>query len=350
MIQLARRMDRLPDLELQTSIVGVSEAILNAVATARRFANTDLPILIVGETGTGKELFAKEIHRWSGRCGELVDVNCGALPRDLIEAELFGHRRGAFTGAASDSGGLIAQANKGTLFLDELSSLPLDGQVKLLRVLETKEVRRVGDTVKRQVDFRLVGAVQQSLDQDVRAGRFRLDLFQRLAGVVIRLPPLSRRREDILPLAEHFATLNNSRLGSGTGHVLDHYDWPGNARELKAVIDRAAVISERGVVDQEDLIEALSLGSASCEESSWEGCELDSPTERMRVLRAAERNDWNWKRLAADLNMSRSHLYRKLGKLGISLSLLARAQDSRNSQHSRGGMGTEGNIPVVARR
>ena len=318
------------------AIVGVSPAIRRAIATARQFAMTPLPILLMGPTGTGKELFAQEIHRWSGRRGRLVDVNCGALPRDLIEGELFGHRRGAFTGAARDSGGLIAHADSGTLFLDELSSLALEGQVKLLRALETREVRRVGDTAKRLIDFRLVAAVQNGLGKLVREGQFRIDLYQRLAGVVIDLPPLSERMEDALPLAAHFAALQRRTVGLGVEAVLDRHKWAGNVRELKTVVDRAVVLSSTGAVDAAAMLEAIDLGV---------GGESDPPVtisleekrrddERDQLLAAAERNGWDRNRLARDLGVSVATMYRRFRLHGISHPHLSGNGASDHSHHS----------------
>src|SRR3989442_1251533 len=212
-------------------IVGVSPAIRRGLVVAERYARTRLPILLVGATGTGKELFAKHIHVLSGRPGQLVDVNCCALPRDMVESLLFGHRRGAFTGAVESTVGYVERSDGGTLFLDELQSLAFEAQGKLLRVLESGEVGRLGAGTTQRVDLRLVGAVQDDINDAVEGGRFRRDLFQRAAGVVIELAPLAARPEDVVPLAEHFAGLQGRRLEPGVEHRLLNYSWPRNGRE-----------------------------------------------------------------------------------------------------------------------
>jgi transcriptional regulator with PAS, ATPase and Fis domain len=316
-------------------IVGVSNAIRRAVDTARRFAPTQIPILITGETGTGKELFAQAIHLWSGRRGPLVDVNCGALPQDLVEGELFGHRRGAFTGAATDTGGLIAHSDGGTLFLDELSSLPVEGQVKLLRALETREVRRVGDTSKRRIDFRLVSAVHQGLAREVETGRFRIDLFQRLAGVVIHLPPLAERMEDVEPLALHFLRQSRRMLVPGASALLQRYSWPGNVRELKAVVERAIVLTRSPAVEAQALVEAMDLGtSTETHEPVSHDMTNGNRFERQRLLEAAAQSDWDPRRLATLLRISRATLYRRLRSMGVSLTSFSQSHQSHESHPS----------------
>src|SRR2546429_2972043 len=221
-------------------IVGVSPAIRHAVIVAERYARTNLPVLLVGATGTGKELFAQHIHNRSGRPGPLVDVNCCALPREMVESLLFGHRRGAFTGAIDSVVGHVERSDRGTLFLDELGSLAPDAQGKLLRVLETGDVQPLGSSTKRRVDLRVVSAAQDDIRDALKNGRFRRDLFQRLAGVVIDLPPLVERMEDVVLIAEHVAEANGKTLDPGVRSVLEHHSWPGNVRELRFVIERAS--------------------------------------------------------------------------------------------------------------
>jgi transcriptional regulator with PAS, ATPase and Fis domain len=318
-----------------TLVVGVSPAIKRAIEVARRFATSHLPILIMGETGTGKELFAQEIHRWSGRRGRLVDINCGALPRDLIEGELFGHRRGAYTGA-TDSAGLIAHADQGTLFLDELSSLPVEGQIKLLRALETREVRRLGDTAKRIIDFRLVAALQGRPGELVKSGRLRIDLYQRLAGVLIDLPPLSSRMEDVLPLVHHFTSLNKTVVNGRVNDILGRYEWPGNVRELKTVIERAIVLSRSGVVDSSSLAEAIDIGAIYEKDSqppSFE--ERRVLVERGELVAAGKRSGWNRQRIAKELGISIATVYRKLRFHRIDIPPVAfEVEDSHHSHDS----------------
>ncbi len=211
----------------RSSIIGRSPAMRRALGLVERFAPTDIPILLVGETGRGKDLLAQEIHRLSGREGEFVDVNCGALPRDLVEGELFGHRRGAFTGATRDRRGLVTAADRGTLFLDEVVSLPPDGQAKLLRVLETHEVRRLGESHKERVDIRVVAAAQEGVLAQMKKGAFRRDLYQRLAGIVIELPPLRTRDNDVVEIAAHLLADTGHVLGESAPAVLRSHSWGG---------------------------------------------------------------------------------------------------------------------------
>lgn len=303
------------------SIIGRSPAMRRALEVVERFAPTDIPILLVGETGTGKDLLAQQIHRLSGREGEFVDVNCGALPRDLVEGELFGHRRGAFTGAVTERPGLIAEAHHGTLFLDEILSLPLEGQAKLLRVLETGEVRRLGDTRKQLVDLRVVSAAQENLLQYVQQGRLRHDLYQRLAGVVVNLPPLRDRGDDVLELVRHFMAAVGRRLHEAAVPVVLHHRWPGNVRELRAVVHRATHMDPDEVVGPVALAEAIELGVPTG------GCtSAVSPISPVgeKLLEVCRRAECDAGRAAALLGVSRATLYRRLKCHGMSLKLIAR--------------------------
>jgi transcriptional regulator with PAS, ATPase and Fis domain len=299
-------------------IVGVSPAIRRAVALARRFAPTPLPILLVGATGTGKELFARAIHAWSGRNGEFVDVNCGALPRELIESLLFGHGPRAFTGAVEAVMGLIEAAHDGTLFLDELSSLALEGQVKLLRALETGEIRRVGELGKRQSDFRLIASAQENLCERLSAREFRLDLFHRVAGVVIDLPPLAQRSEDIGPLAEFFAAKQGTALTPAVVAALRCHEWSGNARELRAVVQRTAILAGGKTVAPRDVREAMALSLAVVTATGNE----TSARERWQLLDACAVGEGGADRVAELLGVSRATLFRRLKAAGLSLRLV----------------------------
>jgi transcriptional regulator with PAS, ATPase and Fis domain len=323
-------------------IVGRSRALIRALELADRFAPTPLPILLVGATGTGKELFAQRIHEVSGRRGPLVAVNCAALPRDMVESLLFGHRRGAFTGAVEAVVGYVEAAAGGTLFLDELASLSGQAQGTLLRVLETKEVNRLGETRSRPVDFRVVASAQEDVRARVHAASLRLDLYQRVAGVVLDLPPLKERPEDIVPLAEYFAGLEGRILEPGSLSVLLQYPWPGNVRELRTAIERAGFLSERGTLSPRAVAEAIALGAAGLGPGlTVDARETAGPrdrTERGGLLAACEANGWDARRTAAALGIGRSTLYDRLRAMGLSLRLL-RAQartfgQSRNSGNS----------------
>lgn len=297
-------------------IVGRSRSLRRALDLARRVAPSRLPILLVGETGTGKELFAQAIHQWSGRSGALVDVNCGALPRDLLDRELFGHRRGSFTGAISDGQGLVSAADRGTLFLDELTSFPIGGQTRLLRFLENGQVRRVGETRSRKVNVRVVSAAQTQLEDMRATGEFRGDLLHRLSGMVIILPPLREREDDVSLLGRAFAGRWGADLAPGCEEVLRGYPWPGNVRELRAAIERAAVLVTSPRVSPETLAEAIRLGQSS--RGGPHLPMLDLP-ERRRMIDLCRRFGGDAQRIAKAVGVSRATLYRRLKRLQIPL-------------------------------
>ena len=233
--------------------------------TITKIAEYKTTVLVTGESGVGKELVARAIHRRSSRRGgPFVAVNCGAIPENLLESELFGHKKGAFTDAVHDRRGLFEEATTGTLFLDEIGELPLGLQVKLLRVLEDEKIRRVGDTRDLQVDVRIVTATHRDLHAETKAGRFREDLFYRLNVLPIHCPPLRDRRDDIPLLIDHFVAKNNTRLGTSirgldteTRRLLYEYAWPGNVRELENTIERAMVLSEGEQIVAADLPERI---------------------------------------------------------------------------------------------
>ncbi len=299
-------------------IIGVSVAIRRAVGLVERYAPTTLAILLVGATGTGKELFARHIHHRSGRRGELVDVDCGALPRDMIEGLLFGYRRGAFTGAVEERAGLVEAAHAGTLFLDELTSLPEDGQRKLLRVLECSEVRRLGETRKRCVDLRLVAAAQDDVPVRLVQGALRRDLYERVSGVVIHLPPLAQRPEDVGPLARHFAALQRQALDPEAEQVLEQHTWPGNARELRKVIERAGPMVSNGTLPRWALLEAIALGSPDSV-----GQHRGVDVERLRQL--CETHNCDVSAMARAEGLSRSGMYARLKRSGVSMGQLRKS-------------------------
>lgn len=233
--------------------------------TIQKIADFKTTVLITGESGVGKELVAKAIHSRGSRANHpFVAVNCGAIPENLLESELFGHKRGAFTDAVADRVGLFEEANGGTLFLDEIGELPLGLQVKLLRVLQEETLRRLGETRDVKVDVRIVAATHRDLMAETKSGRFREDLFYRLNVLPIPVPPLRERREDIALLTEHFMARNNSRLGtrargldSEARRLLHEYAWPGNVRELENTIERAMVLSEGDQIIAADLPERI---------------------------------------------------------------------------------------------
>jgi sigma-54 dependent transcriptional regulator len=234
-----------------------SQQLLDQV---HRVALADAPILIIGETGTGKELLARHVHARSGRDGPFVAVNCGAVTQSLAEAELFGHQAGSFTGATESRAGWFEAANGGTLFLDEIGDLPHALQVKLLRVLQEREVVRVGARTPIAIDVRLVAATNVDLPEAIAAGRFRSDLFYRLNVVTVNLPPLRDRPGDVLPLARHFVCVYSQRLNMTpptlaveAAHTLQRYSWPGNVRELENVVHAAVLLASDGEIHARDL-------------------------------------------------------------------------------------------------
>jgi PAS domain S-box-containing protein len=312
-------------------IVGESAALVRVLGDVEQVAGTDASVLLTGETGTGKELFARAIHAASPRRQRaLVTVNCAAIPTNLIESEFFGHEKGAFTGATRRREGRFALADGGTIFLDEVGELPVDLQAKLLRVLQEGEFAPVGSSRTRQVDVRVIAATNRDLLRCAREGRFREDLYYRLAVFPIALPPLRERPEDIPLLAQAFARRFASRTGRRVDplvaedlHRLQSYDWPGNVRELANVIERATIVSRNGRLD---LDRALPAGAAACgpPESGDPARILTErelrERERANLVRALEASDW---RVAGDggaasrLGLPPSTLSSRMRSLGV---------------------------------
>jgi len=292
-------------------IIGRSTALKAALDSARRFAKTPAPVLLLGETGTGKELVARWVHHHSGRDGAFVAVGCPNLPEDLIESELFGHRRGAFTGAAADRVGLVEQADGGTLFLDEIGDLPLGLQAKLLRFLQEGTIRRVGESVDRRVDVRVVAATWRELPEMVKEGKFRGDLYQRLAWGIVDLPPLRERGRDIVMLARHFLKRSRQLEGRRRGlcrdavPVLMAHNWPGNVRELQRLLYQAALKARGPRISGRTLAGLLGIEVAKAPSSDI--------TER--TLNRLGGRSCTARELADYLTLSRSQLQRHLAAL-----------------------------------
>jgi PAS domain S-box-containing protein len=302
-------------------MVGISSALRDVAERIRRVSPLDIPTLLTGETGTGKEVAARAIHELSPRrAGPFIALNCGALSESILGSQLFGHRRGAFTGAVQDQQGLFEAAGGGTVFLDEIGEMPLPLQSSLLRVLEAKEVVRLGDSMPRAVDFRLISATNRNLRTQVKEGAFREDLYYRIVGFEISLPPLRDRREDVLLLARHFARAAATMVGvevpqfdEETLARLMDYDWPGNIRELRSVVNFAVLHSQRGLVKTRDLPPELSGGSSP----QLPPNRLRSPDPRQAILQALDAAGGNRSEAAKLLGISRATLYRKLEQLGI---------------------------------
>jgi DNA-binding NtrC family response regulator len=304
-------------------VIGVSPKMEHVFELVDRVAMTDATVLILGESGTGKDVIANKIHHQSRRVeGAFIAVNCGALPESLLESELFGHVKGAYTGAISNKKGLFEEASGGTLFLDEISEITPAVQVKLLRALQDGEIRRVGDNRSIRVDTRVIAATNNDLKTLVQEGAFRSDLFYRLNVFPIFLPPLRERREDILPLAEYFLHKVNTRLrtkvyrlSSAAIEVLMGYLWPGNVRELENVIERAIILSTDDWIDTDDLPPEIS-GVSWKSVSRPDGTTL-AEMERQFLLETLERCGGDRVKTAKQLGIARSTLWRKLKRYGI---------------------------------
>jgi DNA-binding NtrC family response regulator len=292
--------------------VGASRAIQDVYELVHRAAASGMPALITGESGTGKELVARALHTLSGRPGQFVAVNCAALPENLLESELFGHDKGAFTGADRDRPGLLEAASRGTLFLDEITELPAALQPKLLRALEEGEVRRLGSTQPRRFDVRFVAATNRDLDQEIADGRFRQDLYWRLHVLPIHLPPLRERIADIPLLAEHF--LAGRAIASDALAMLTAYPWPGNVRELRNALDRAATLADAHQILPRDLpasVRNAAGATAQVAEASSRQLPLRD-VERAYILEILRQTGGNKSRTAEILGVDRKTLYRKL--------------------------------------
>ncbi len=306
-----------------------SPGMLQLIELAERIAQSNAAVLITGESGSGKELVARAVHHYSLRCAKpWVDVSCAALPEHLVESELFGYEKGAFSGADSPKPGLFELAHHGTLFLDEVGELEPRMQVKLLRVLDGVAYYRLGGTRKVTVDVRIVAATNQDLEQMVETGSFRGDLYHRLGQICLRVPPLRERHEDIVPLAEHFLKQTNSRLTfSGEAlRVLEGHRWPGNVRELRNVVTKAAVLARETEIGATDLLLApqriFSAPAATPMPSTLATGATASPTENLdgmeksTILRVLAQTNGHQQKAAELLGISRRTLSRKLKLYG----------------------------------
>jgi DNA-binding NtrC family response regulator len=340
------------------SLIGKSEAIRRVRALIDKVAETDATVLVRGESGTGKELVARELHERSStrRRGAFVAVNCAALPSELIESELFGHEKGAFTGAAARRRGKFEQADGGTLFLDEIGDMSATVQAKLLRALEERRIERLGGNESIPVDVRIVSATHRALEQEIEQGNFRADLFYRLRVVTIELAPLRERREDIAELAESFMRLTaeryklpERRLAPSALRQLLAYRWPGNVRELRNAIERSLILAEGTEVTARDLPDELKGGVSVDTQPRLSdevtGQQLGVPFtadfrndrrefERRYIARCLEETGGNVTRAAAILGMHRQSLQHKLRELGLARRYVAVAGDEAAQDNS----------------
>lgn len=307
-------------------LVGESGALRNAIEYIRIVAPTDSTVLVEGETGTGKDLVARAIHRLSPRRAHpFIKVNCAAIPRDLLESELFGHEKGAFTGAISQMAGRFELANRGTIFLDEVGDLPLELQPKLLRVLQEQEFERLGSGRTQRVDVRLVAATHRDLTQMTTEGKFRADLYYRLNVFPISVPPLRERKEDIPVLVSHFVHKFAEAMGkpveivpSAVMQAFIAHDWPGNIRELQNVVERAVILSPGAVLHRPDIRVHKPCTCPPLETAGFN--EALNETERTMILQALRQCNWvigGPRGAAARLGVKRTSLAYRMQKLGI---------------------------------
>jgi two-component system response regulator HydG len=292
-------------------------SVLRSVA---KLAETDSTVLITGESGVGKDLVAMALHAQSARRGgKFVPINCGGITDTILESELFGHCKGAFTGAVSDKKGLLEEAHKGVLFLDEIGEMPPMMQVRLLRFLQCGEVRRIGATSTRRVDVRLILATHRQLETEVATGRFRQDFYYRINVVTVDVPPLRERPDDILPLVQYFVPRLSARLRRRVVgftpqalELLKAYSWPGNVRELKNAIERALNVASGEMITEADLPATITLKTpvAAVRASA-------DLSEREQLVSVLDRCHWNQSRAAATLGISRTTLWRKMRELRV---------------------------------
>lgn len=330
-VEKVQLQNRIQQLEQQVgkqysfeNILGESAAIKDAVAMAKKVAHTDSTVLLLGQTGTGKEVFAQAIHQASSRKAKtFVALNCSTFSKDILESELFGHKQGAFTGAIKDQKGLIEEANGGTLFLDEIGEMPLELQAKLLRVLETSEYIKLGDTKPVRSDFRLIAATNKDLQQESQEQRFRADLFYRLNVFQIKLPALSERVKDIEAIARHFvkqfsAKINKPVLQMDAGFLqgLQQYKWPGNIRELKNIIERTVILSEGDTLTASLLPFDMLQHSKVSSGEPMSAFSMAS-VEKLQILKVLNYTRGNKAETARLLEIGVTTLYRKLDEYNI---------------------------------
>ena len=330
--RLAREVQRLShELARGEQLIGDSAALQRLRGDLKTAAESDSRILVLGENGTGKELVARQIHRYSRRsAAPFVEVNCAAIPEELIESELFGHMKGAFTGASADRPGRFEQADGGTLFLDEIADMSLKTQAKVLRVLQEQRFERVGGMATIQVDVRVLAATNKDLQEEIRAHRFREDLYFRLAVIPLHVPALRERPEDVPLLVEHFVAQLARELGRRPKRLeppalerLQGYAWPGNVRELRNLVERLMIMAPGDAIGVRDLppgVRGDGTEAADQSESLWEAASLrearDAFEKRFIERKLAELGG-NVSRTAQALGLERSHLYRKMKALGI---------------------------------
>ncbi|WKZ68081.1 MAG: sigma-54 dependent transcriptional regulator [Melioribacteraceae bacterium] len=316
------------DLGDEDNILGSSPAIKNILDTIKRVAPTDARILITGENGTGKELVARAIHKYGSRIKkELVEVNCAAIPNELIESELFGHEKGSFTGAIKQRIGKFEQASGGDLFLDEIGDMSIQAQAKVLRAIEDGKIERVGGGTKISVDVRIISATNKDLKKEIEEGNFREDLFHRLNVIPINIPPLRERKEDIPILIEHFTKkiceknkFPHKKFDKKAIELFEKLPWTGNVRELRNLVERIVIMVPQEEIGEKEIINLIPHSDSKMDDilsvtNSFQ--EFKEKAERAFILKQLETNSWNISKTADVLGIQRSHLYSKMKKYEI---------------------------------
>lgn len=325
-IQIKKKLPKIQE------IIGESKAISRVKSMIDRVAPSQSRVLVTGENGTGKELVARWIHEKSARCtGPFVEVNCAAIPSELVESELFGHEKGAFTGADEKRIGKFEQANEGTLFLDEIGDMSLEDQAKVLRVLQENQVTRVGGNKTISVDVRIIAATNKNLEEEIEAGNFREDLFHRISVIPIKVPALRDRKEDIPLIAQAcLDRLKKSDITFASTHFSDsglramqERDWTGNVRELQNAVERLGILSPTDLIDEETVESVLQPKKGKTSSLEILANEIDDfqnfkeTTERLFLVKQLEKNDWNISQTAEAVGIQRSHMYNKMKKYNI---------------------------------
>jgi DNA-binding NtrC family response regulator len=320
------------ELKDQFNLIGQSSAMKLIFQQIKEVANTPAKVLILGESGTGKELVAWAIHHTSSRKGKAyIKINCAAIPAELLESEIFGHRKGSFTGAIADRKGKFAEADEGTLFLDEIGDMSVHLQAKLLRAFDENEIEVIGENIPRKVNVRIIAATNQNLEQLIAAGKFREDLYYRLNVVKILIPPLRERREDILPLTYHFLKeFNNSynkqilAIKKQAEVMLTNYDWPGNVRQLRNIVEKIVIFCHHYEIDYADVMMALELGHSedqhdtktdSADFSHLKNAIHDFEKNYLQTI--LQKHNWKINETAEALGIDRSNLFKKMRRYGL---------------------------------
>ena len=320
------------EISTEESIIGESSSIKNILSTIERVATTDARIMITGDNGTGKELVAKAIHKRSNRSAKLlVEVNCAAIPNELIESELFGHEKGSLTGAFNQRIGKFELANNGVLFLDEIGDMSLNAQAKVLRAIEDGIIERVGGNRKIAVDVRILSATNKDLREEIKNGRFREDLFHRLNVIPLHIPPLRERKDDIPILVKHFVnqicTKNNfpaKIFNTDAIKIMQSYEWTGNVRELRNFIERVIIMIPQIIIGEKEINSLLPKSNSVMGEildisNSFQ--DFKEKAEKAFIEKQLEINNWNISKTAEILDIQRSHLYSKIKKYGLEKGL-----------------------------